>query len=75
MKSRDSALKINKRTMRTNEKDSRKGKEMTTVRFAYGLNRECRYESLVEYEYEEWFGFMRSFKVSQRQRRTVDLEL
>lgn len=75
MKSRDSALKINKRTMRTNEKDSRKGKEMTTVRFAYCLNRECRYESLVEYEYEEWFGFMRSFKVSQRQRRTVDLEL
>ncbi len=46
---------------------------MTTVRFAYYLNSECSYESLVEYKYEEWSGFMRSFKV--RQRIIVDLEL
>ena len=72
MKSRDSALKINKRTMRTNEKDSRKGKEMTTVRFAYYLNSESYYESLVNSNYEEWYSFMRSFKIKQR--ITVDYE-
>ena len=56
-------------------KDWRKGKEMTAVRFAYYLNSESHYESLVEYKYEEWSGFMRSFKVKQRQRITVDLKL
>ncbi len=48
---------------------------MTTVRFAYYLNSESHYESLSENKYEEWSGFMRAFKVGQRQRITVDLEL
>ena len=48
---------------------------MTTVRFAYYLNSESHYESLSESKHEEWFGFMRSFKVKQRQRITVNLEL
>ena len=56
-------------------KDSRKGKDMTTVRFAYYLNSESHYESLSESKHEEWFGFMRSFKVKQSQRITVNLEL
>lgn len=48
---------------------------MTAVRFAYYLNSESYYESLSESKYEEWSGFMRSFKVKQRQRITVNLEL
>ncbi len=48
---------------------------MAAVRFAYYLNSESYYESLAEYQYEEWSGFMRSFKVKQRQRITVKLEL
>lgn len=54
---------------------SRKGKDMTTVRFAYYHNNERHYESLVAYERKEWSGFMRSFKVKQRQRITVNCEL
>ena len=53
----------------------RKGKDMTTVRFAYYLNSESHYESLSESKHEEWSGFMRSFKVKQSQRITVNLEL
>ena len=53
----------------------RKGKDMTTVRFAYYLNSESYYESLSESKHEEWSGFMRSFKVKQSQRITVNLEL
>ncbi len=48
---------------------------MTTVRFAYYLNSESHYESLSESKHEEWSGFMRSFKVNQRQRITVNVEL
>ena len=48
---------------------------MTTVRFAYYLNSESHYESLSESKHEEWSGFMRSFKVKQSQRITVNLEL
>ena len=59
----------------SNIQDLRKGKNMTTVRFAYYLNSESYYESLSESKYEEWSGFMRSFKVKQRQRITVELEL
>ncbi len=54
---------------------SRKGKDMTTVRFAYHHNIERHYESLSESKHEEWSGFMRSFKVKQRQRITVNCEL
>ena len=52
-----------------------KGKDMTTVRFAYYLNSESHYESLIDYKHEEWSVFMHSFKVKQRQRITVELEL
>ena len=55
--------------------DLRKGKEMAAVRFAYYLNSERYYKSLSESIYEEWSGFMRSFKVKQSQRITVNLEL
>ncbi len=48
---------------------------MATVRFAYYLNSESYYESLSESKHEEWSGFMRSFKVKQSQRITVNLEL
>ena len=48
---------------------------MAAVRFAYYLNSESYYVSLSESKYEEWSGFMRSFKVNQRQRITVDLGL
>ena len=54
---------------------SRKGKDMTTVRFAYYHNIERHYESLSESKHEEWSGFMRSFKIKQRQRITVNCEL
>ena len=50
----------------------RKGKDMTTVRFAYYLNSESHYESLSESKHEEWSSFMRSFKVKQSQRITVN---
>ena len=59
----------------TNRRFVERKKEMTTVRFAYYLNSESHYESLVEYKYEEWSGFMRSVKVKQRQRITGALEL
>ena len=49
----------------------RKGKDMTTVRFAYYLNSESHYESLSESKHEEWSGFMRSFKVKQSRKITV----
>jgi len=45
---------------------------MTTVRFAYYLNSESYYESLVNSNYDEWYSFMRSFKIKQR--ITVDYE-
>ena len=48
---------------------------MMTVRFAYYLNSESYHESLSESKHEEWSGFMRSFKVKQSQRITVNLEL
>ena len=57
------------------EDNPRKGKNMMTVRFAYYLNSESYYESLSESKHEEWSGFMRSFKVKQSQRITVNLEL
>ena len=48
-------------------KDWRKGKEMTTVRFAYYLNSESHYESLLAYNHKEWSDLVYSFKVGQRQ--------
>ena len=59
----------------SNIQDLRKGKNMTTVRFAYYLNSESYYKSLSESKHEEWSGFMCSFKVNQRQRITVNVEL
>ena len=50
---------------------SRKGKDMTTVRFAYYHNIERHYESLSESKHEEWSGFMRSFKIKQSRIKTV----
>ena len=44
---------------------------MTTVRFAYYLNSERYNESLVAADSKEWSGFMRSFKIKQRQRITA----
>lgn len=48
----------------------RKGKDMTTVRFAYCHTYKYHYESLSE-KNKEWSGFIRSFKVRQSQRITV----
>ncbi len=48
---------------------------MTTVRFAYYLNSERAYESLFESKCKEWSDSMRLFKVSQRQKITLDLNL
>ena len=48
---------------------------MTTVRFAYYLNSESYYESLLDCISKEGFSFIRSFKVKQRQRIAVDFEL
>ena len=44
---------------------------MTTVRFAYYLNSERHNESLPVADSKEWSGFMRSFKIRQRQKITV----
>ena len=49
----------------------RKGKDMTTVRFAYYYKNECHYESLSEASSKEWSGFMCSFKVKQSRKITV----
>jgi len=39
----------------------------TTVRFAYCLNIDSHYESLLAYECKEWSGLVYSFKIGQRQ--------
>lgn len=62
---------IIKRNKDAQHSNPRKGKDMTTVRLAYGLNDERYYESFVMYERTEWSGFMRSFKIRQRQRQRI----
>ena len=47
-----------------------RGKDMTTVRFAYYYKNECHYESLSESK-KEWSGFMCLFKVKQSRKITV----
>jgi len=44
----------------------------TTVRFAYYLHIDSRYESLSAYAHEEWFDLAYSYKVGQRQIITAD---
>ncbi len=44
---------------------------MAAVRFAHYLNSERNYESLSISDYKEWFGFMHSYKIGQRQMLTV----
>ena len=47
-----------------------KGKDMTTVRFAYYLNSECHNESLKD-DRKEWSNFVCSFKIKQAKVITV----
>ena len=60
-----------KENRRMKIQDSRKGKNMTAVRFAYYLNSERCSESLYD-ERKEWFSFACSYQEKQRQRITVD---
>ena len=56
---------ISKRTQ-----SPQKGKDMTTVRFAYYLNSEYYNESLKD-DKKEWSSFVRSFRIKQSRRITV----
>ena len=56
---------VAERKKRSGQVSPQKGKDMTTVRFAYYLNSECYYESLSAFDSKEWSGFMRSYKIKQ----------
>lgn len=53
--------------MKKRFKEPQKGKDMTVVRFAYYLNSEKNYESLLEAKRSGWSGLSYSFKVKQKE--------